>query len=72
MILRRAAVIAVALIPWTLTLYLHYWLEHGEVWEVHMAYRALISVVLLAAGMIASLLLYSRLAKLPGRRKPDA
>ena len=68
MIIRRIATIVIALIPWAITLYLHYWFEYGEVWEVNMAFRALISVVLLASGMAASFYLYCRLAKLPGRK----
>lgn len=69
MILKRVAIIAIALIPWACTLYLHYWLEHGGVWDVQMSYRALISVILLAGGMLGSFFLYSWLAKLPGRNK---
>jgi hypothetical protein len=64
--------ILLALVPWAISLYLHYWFEHGGVWQVDMAFRTLISGVLLAAGMAGSFFFYSRLAQLQGRKKPDA
>ena len=55
--------ITLSLTPWAAVLFLHYWLEHGDVWDVSMPYRALISVVLLAMGMALSFVLYNRLSK---------
>lgn len=63
--LRTVAIVVVSLAPWVGSLYLHYWLEHGGIWEVDRPYRAIISLLLLALGMMASFLLYRAL--LPGR-----
>ncbi len=52
----------VALAPWALSLYLHYWLEHREIWAVDMPYRGLLSVVLIASAMALSFFLHSVLA----------
>lgn len=51
-----------ALVPWVLALYLHYWLEHGGIWSVNMPYRGLLSIVLIASAMALSFFLHSVLA----------
>jgi hypothetical protein len=56
--------IIVSLLPWTAALYLHFWLEHGGVWQVDMPFRALVSVILLAIGMGLSLALHSFLKRI--------
>ena len=60
--LARCGVFVASMTPWMLSLYLHYWLEHDEVWAVDMPFRALISVALIALGMCCSFLLYRYLA----------
>ena len=62
-LVRRIFRIGVALVPWTIALYLHYWLEHGGIWEVDMPFRALISGALIAVGMGLSFLLNSWLVR---------
>ena len=52
-----------SLLPWMAALYLLYRLEHGGVWSVEMPFRALISVCIIAAGMVLSFLLHSRLSR---------
>ena len=54
--------IVVALGPWALSLYLQYEFEYGGLWEVDMPYRAGLSVLLIALGMLTSFYLYSRLS----------
>lgn len=52
-----------ALLPWAGALYLLYWLEQGGVWSVEMPFRALFSVLIIAAGMLLSFLLHTRLSR---------
>lgn len=59
----RALKILISLIPWSITLYIQFWLERDAVWEVSMPYRSLISVVLLVVGMGLSFVLYNWLNK---------
>ena len=49
-------------------MYLHYWLEVEEIWQVDMPFRAVISVAMLAAGLILSFLAHSFLVKRFGSR----
>ena len=65
---RRIIEFLLALSPWALSLYAHYWLQQGELWNVESPYRALISVVLIGLGMLYSFLLYMRLTR--NRAKP--
>jgi len=60
---RRIIVFFLALSPWALSLYAHYWLQQGGLWSAESPYRALISVVLIAMGMTCSFLLYMRLTR---------
>jgi hypothetical protein len=53
--------IGVALLPWAFSLYLQYRLEYGSLWAVDMPYRGLLSALLIGAGMLTSLWVYSRL-----------
>ncbi|GEM_PF-1657184 len=62
-ILRTIVRVVVSLLPWALTLYLHYWLEHGSVWEVDMPFRSALSVLLLATGMGLSFVLHAVLVR---------
>ncbi len=57
----------VVMLPWLLALYLHFWLAESEVWAPEQSYRGLMSVLLLALGMLISFLLHGRLK---ARRKP--
>jgi ABC-type uncharacterized transport system permease subunit len=61
-LLARLARIALALLPWVASLHLLYWLEHGGVWSVDMPFRALLSVLVIAIGMLLSFLLHARLS----------
>ncbi len=54
--------ITIALVPWGLSLFLHYWLEHTCAWDVQMGGRALISVIMLAIGMALSFVLHAKLS----------
>ena len=60
---RQIIVFLLTLSPWALSLYAHYWLQQGELWTPEAPYRAVISVVLIALGMVFSFLLYIRLTR---------
>ena len=47
--------------PWLVALYLHFWLAENEAWAPEQSYRGLLSVLLLATGMLISFLLHGRL-----------
>ena len=57
----------VVMLPWLVALYLHFWLAESGVWAAEQPYRGLMSVLLLALGMLISFLLHGRLK---ARRKP--
>ena len=57
----------IVMMPWLVALYLHFWLAESEVWAPEQSYRGLMSVLLLALGMLISFLLHCRLK---ARRKP--
>ena len=63
---RYALEIGLAFMPWLASMYILYWLEHGEVWTTETAHRGKISVTILAVGMGLSFLIQSRLS---ARRK---
>ena len=51
----------VVMLPWLAALYLHFWLVENEAWAPEQSYRGLMSVLLLALGMLNSFLLHGRL-----------
>lgn len=51
-----------ASVPWLLSMYLFYWLDSSGTWTIETPHRGKLSVVILAAGMIASFYLYSYLS----------
>ncbi|MGI9238767.1 MAG: hypothetical protein ACR2QZ_15315 [Woeseiaceae bacterium] len=53
---------AIALTPWLMAMYVFYWLDSSGTWTSETPHRGKMSVVLLAAGMLLSFLLHSRLA----------
>jgi hypothetical protein len=55
--------LAVALAPWIVAMYVFYWLDSSGTWTSDTPHRGKMSVVLLAAGMVASFLLHSFLSK---------
>ena len=55
--------VAVAFVPWMISLYVLYWLEYAEIWTTETAHRGKIAVAILAVGMGLSLLVKSLLAK---------
>jgi hypothetical protein len=55
------------MVPWLVALYLHLWLVESEAWAPEQSYRGLMSLLLLALGMLISFLLHGRLKV---RRKP--
>ena len=57
----------IVMLPWLVALYLHFWLVENGVWAAEQPYRGLMSVLLLALGMLISFLLHGRLK---ARRKP--
>ncbi len=60
---RKALKVAIAFTPWLISMYVLYWLEHGEVWATETAHRGKTTVVVLAVGMGLSFLVQSRFAK---------
>ena len=57
----------VVLLPWLAALYLHYWLDQSDSWSAEQPYRGLMSVLILALGMVISFLLHGRLTKRFGK-----
>ena len=55
--------VAVAFVPWMISLYVLYWLEYTEIWTTDTAHRGKIAVAILAVGMGLSFLVKSLLAK---------
>lgn len=53
--------IAVAFLPWLISMYLLYWLGESGSWALDAAYRDKITIVIVALGMALSFLLHSRL-----------
>jgi len=60
---RNALKVAIAFIPWVISMYVLYWLEYGEIWTTETAHRGKTSVAILTLGMVASFLLYSHFAR---------
>jgi hypothetical protein len=60
---RHALEVAVALLPWLISMFTLYWLEYGEIWTTETAHRGKISVTILVVGMSLSFLLMSRFAR---------
>ena len=60
---RYAVEVAVAFMPWLISMYVLYWLEYGEIWTVETPHRNKIAVVILAAGMALSFLVQSYFIK---------
>ena len=58
---RRLILWCAVSLPWLITLYLHFWLVLNDSWSPEQPYRGLISVLLLALGMLMSFLLHGRL-----------
>ena len=59
----HALEVAVAFVPWMISLYLLYWLEYAEIWTTDTAHRGKIAVAILAIGMGLSFLVKSLFAK---------
>ena len=55
-----------AAVPWLLSMYLFYWLDSSGTWTIETPHRGKLSVVILAAGMVASFYFHSYLT---GRKK---
>jgi len=55
--------VAVAFVPWMISLYLLYWLEYAEIWTIETAHRGKTAVAILAVGMGLSFLVKSLFAK---------
>jgi hypothetical protein len=60
---RKMLKVAIAFIPWLISIYLLYWFEYSEIWTSATAHRGKMSVAILATGMGLSLLVRSRLAR---------
>ena len=52
--MRRLMGWCVVMVPWLVALYLHFWLVESEAWSPEQSYRGLMSVLLLALGMLIS------------------
>ena len=48
----------VVMLPWLISLYLHFWLIQTNAWSPEQSSRGLMSVLLLALGMLISFFLY--------------
>ena len=48
-------------LPWLVALYMHFWLVQNADWSPEHPYRGLMSLLLLALGMLMSFLLHGRL-----------
>jgi hypothetical protein len=59
----RAVRYALPALPWLLSTYALYWLEYGGIWQVDAPYRGLASLLILAAGLFASFLVYRALVE---------
>ena len=59
--LRRLIVWCAVSLPKLIALYLHFWLLQNDGWSPEQPYRGLMSVLLLALGMLMSFLLHGRL-----------
>ncbi len=59
---RHAFEVAIAFVPWLISMYILYWLEYGQIWTTETAHRGKIAVMILATGMVLSFLLHSYLA----------
>lgn len=59
----KALTIAIALIPWIVASFVFYWLDSSGTWTPETPHRGKLSVMILATGMVLSLLLYTRLSK---------
>ncbi len=55
--------VAVAFVPWMISLYLLYWLEYAEIWTTETAHRGKIAGAIVGLGMALSFLLKSYFAK---------
>ncbi len=55
--------VAIAFMPWLISMYVLYWLEYGEVWTTETAHRGKASVAILVVGLGLSFLVQSRIAK---------
>ena len=66
--MRRLMGWCVVMVPWLAALYLHFWLVESEAWAPEQSYRGLMSLLLLALGMLISFLLHGCLKV---RRKPS-
>jgi hypothetical protein len=60
---QNAFKVAIAFVPWLISMYVFYWLDHSETWTSETPHRGKISVAILAAGMALSFLVQSHFAK---------
>ncbi|MEM0954872.1 MAG: hypothetical protein AAGI24_12095 [Pseudomonadota bacterium] len=67
-LLSKSLRLLIALVPWGLSMFLHYWLEYEEIWRVDMPFRAVISAGILTTGLCLSFLTHSVLASRLGSR----
>lgn len=49
--------------PWLVSMFVFYWLHSSGIWTPETPHRGKLSVVLLAAGMLASFLVHSYFAE---------
>ncbi len=61
--IRKALKVAIAFIPWLISIYLLYWFEYSEIWTNETAHRGKMSVAIIATGMGLSFLVRSRLVR---------
>jgi hypothetical protein len=61
--MQRALTIAISFVPWLIAMYVFYWLDSSGTWTSETPHRGKISVMLLAAGMGLSFLVWSQFAR---------
>ena len=53
--------LVIAFLPWLISMYTLYWLEHDAIWTPETPHRGKTSFIILLVGMVLSFLLYTRL-----------
>ncbi len=60
---RYALKVAIAFVPWLISMYVLYWLDYSETWTSETAHRGKMAVAILAVGMGLSFLVQSHFDK---------
>lgn len=55
--------VGISLAPWVCVMYLFYWLDSSGTWTRETPHRGKLSILMLSAGMVLSLLAWSSLTR---------